>query len=152
MEQKFIAQKYLGKINNIQDEVAKVVNIHLYTEHVINKIMSRKKKNPNKHIHERSSFIVKLDLLYNMDLIPQELYENINKLNTLRNKCAHNLDYDFEGMDCNYNMTNEFWYPKESFKPFNLEILGLDNRLYWIGTFTFIWLFNHSINKLEIPV
>ncbi|PDY05746.1 hypothetical protein COM66_10910 [Bacillus cereus] len=152
MSQDFIAQKYIDKLSNIQDEVALVVNIHLFTEHVINRIMKEKKKNPNQHIIERSSFVVKLDLLYNMDLIPKELYENINKLNTLRNKCAHNLDYDFVGMDCNYNMTNEVFDPKKPFPSINLEKLNLKDRLGWIGGFTFGWLVNHSIFKLGLQV
>lgn len=48
------------------------------------------------------TFAVKLDLCYEMGLVSDFLYENIQALNSLRNKMVHNLDVDFKDLKLHF--------------------------------------------------
>jgi hypothetical protein len=143
---KEIGPKFLDKLKNIQDNAALVVTIHLYTEYWINRILEDKKKNPGKIVKNDSSYLVKLDFIYNMGFITENIFWNLQKLNKLRNNCAHKLDYDFVGMDCNYKLPI-------SLGGMDLEdIKNIHDRLVWIGVATFIVLHNHCLDILKIEV
>ncbi|OIK13578.1 hypothetical protein BIV60_13875 [Bacillus sp. MUM 116] len=141
---KEIGPKFLDKLKLIQDNAALVVTIHLYTEYWINRILKEKKKNPGEIVKNESSYSVKLDFVYNMGFITDQLFSNLKKLNKLRNKCAHQLDYDFVDMDCNYTL---FSIPDD----IKLDkIQNIHDRLVWIGIATFGVLHNHCMTNLNI--
>ena len=95
-------QKYFVKLSSVKEPIILVLTIHLYTEFWINKLIELRSPNPKEILDRNYVFAIKLMLVYNMGLIPEQLYLNIKKLNTLRNKYAHNLDYDFTKSDLNY--------------------------------------------------
>lgn len=101
-----MVREFINRLHNIDDPAAIVVTIHLFCENALNQLMKQKKKTPDKYITEQSAFIVKLDLCFNMGLINESLFINLVKLNTLRNRCAHKVDVDFNKIDHNYWMGN----------------------------------------------
>jgi DNA-binding MltR family transcriptional regulator len=50
------------------------------------------------------SSAVKLNIVYNMGLIDDLLYKNLVKLNSLRNKYAHNLGYVVTESDLSFDL------------------------------------------------
>ena len=83
--------------NADENPVGFIVQIHLYIEHGMDYLIFKNCKNQNK-IRKYYHFAKKLDLLYEMELLNQVLYDNIQVLNTLRNKLVHNLELDYEAI------------------------------------------------------
>lgn len=105
-ETKTTVSEFLDRLRKIEDPAAIVVTTHLFCEHAINRLLLEKKKTGNKYIKDKSSFLIRLDLCFNMGLISDEIFYNLIKLNDLRNKCAHNLYVDYSKIDHNYHMFN----------------------------------------------
>ncbi|NIK74984.1 hypothetical protein FHS15_000082 [Paenibacillus castaneae] len=136
-----LAREFINRLHKIDDPAAIVVTIHLFCENALNQLMKQKKKTPDKYITEQSAFLVKLDLCYNMGLLNEPMFNNLVKLNTLRNKCAHKVDVDFDKIDHNYwmgNVEDKIGSNEKSFKD-NLVLIGvvtygiLHNHLAGIG-------------------
>ncbi len=126
--------KYFEKLSLIEEPTTKVLTIHLYTEFWINKLIDLSSPKPQEILNRNLNFSIKLILIYNMGLIPEQLYLNIKKLNKLRNKYAHNLDYEFTKSDLNYVYSNG----KNISKYIQNETT---RRIFmFIGAATFEWL------------
>lgn len=137
-------EEFISRLKKIGDPSAMIVTIHLFCEHALNELMKVKKRNPGKFITDNSSFVVKLDLCYNMNLINQELFENLVKLNRLRNKCAHTLNVNFSKIDHNYNTFDIPGVDIESATP-------TTNKIVQIGMVTYVLLHN-LLNQMGIKV
>ena len=84
-----------------------------------------------------------------MELIPERLYENIKKLNKLRNGYAHKLDYDFLKSNLDFFDPDHPTNIKEIKKLLannKKTSVAYKNALLWIGVLTFGWLNNHCKN------
>lgn len=141
LETKSAGQEFIDRLRKIDDPAAIIVTTHLFCENALNELMKAKKKTPGQFIKEDSAFVVKLDLCFNMGLISEELFINLNKLNKLRNKCAHKVHVDFTTIDHNYNM-------------FNTEgkidkLPTIKDKLVMIGVVTYGPLHNH-LNSMGI--
>jgi hypothetical protein len=84
------------KLNGHYEQISTLLITHLYVEYFINFLIKRYFKLSAKILddHNRYTFSVKLDLIYEKDFIPEWLYFNIRKLNKIRNEFSHNLDFD----------------------------------------------------------
>lgn len=140
-DKKFIAQDYLNRLSDVKDPIAQVVTIHLFTEHYLDHMLRSVSKNPDK-LPKRMSYKQKLDILNSLISLPEGLYNNICKLNNLRNECAHNLDFDFSNADYNYDLSILNSIARENFG--DLSKVNLWNRLMWVGIVTFGWLNNYD--------
>ncbi|MGH4140739.1 hypothetical protein [Clostridium sp.] len=142
--EKFIQEnlhKYFQKLSSVREPIVLVLTIHLYTEFWINKCIELCSPKPKEILDKNFVFSTKLMLVYNMGLIPEQLYLNIKKLNTLRNKYAHNLDYDFTKSDLNYIYSDG----KSVLEHLQGES---DWRIFMlIGASTFEWMANHVIKN-----
>jgi hypothetical protein len=84
-------------------------------------------------------------------LIPKKLYENISKLNKIRNLYVHNLDVDFTRVDLNFHDPEG----RVSIKKFKSENYfstppthaQIRNVVAWIGVVTFGWIHKSILEK-----
>lgn len=72
-----------------------ILRAHLYIEYELTEILNKTLKYPNE-LGTNINFSMKLKLLLALDAIPPELKDPIKHLNTLRNKYAHELNYQFD--------------------------------------------------------
>jgi hypothetical protein len=93
-----ITFEFIVRVRVHDDESAIILKGHLLVEYLLDKIIEQKCKAPNKILDDSRtySFSVKLQLVYSMGLLPDYLYENIVRINRLRNKLAHNLDFELD--------------------------------------------------------
>lgn len=73
-----------------------VVVSHFLVEYLLNRIISKKCRNPAKIL--KYTFSIKLDLLNAMKLLPEDVYNNIIILNKLRNAIVHTLETNIGDM------------------------------------------------------
>lgn len=138
-----IVATFADRLNTIKEPISAVVTIHLYTEYWIDLVIKNKTKTANKFL--KWSYASKLDLIYNLELIPEKLYQNLLKLNKLRNACAHNLNYDFKELDfTDYNLD-----PLDN-KVRNSELRDVLFQINVIGFVTFAWLNDHARKGLGL--
>jgi hypothetical protein len=69
-----------------------VVTGHFLIEYLLDKIIDTKCKDSEKF--RNYTFSIKLDILNAFNLIPDEVYKNINTINKIRNKLVHTLKVD----------------------------------------------------------
>lgn len=89
---------YMGRVGPKDDEIAILLKGHLLIEYLMNKVIEKKCRSPKKILEGTRvyTFSVKLQIIYSMSLIPEYLYDNINRVNQLRNKYAHTLDFNLD--------------------------------------------------------
>jgi len=136
-------QSYFDKLTYINNPMALTLTIHLYTEYWIDKLLEKFSPIGNNIINDRNyTFAIKLSIVYSMNLIPKQLYENIKKLNKLRNAFAHDLDFDIEKADFNYFLEDGT----------NLNSMIKKEELWrkfmFIGISTFEWLATLTYEKI----
>ncbi len=74
-------------------ELGSILKAHLFIERVIDSLIKEKLKNPDSLFKNQISFNVKLDFAHSLGVIPDRLLSPIKGLNSIRNKYAHNLEY-----------------------------------------------------------
>ncbi|WP_315765658.1 MULTISPECIES: hypothetical protein [unclassified Bradyrhizobium] len=73
-----------------------LLQAHLYFDHVITKTLEDALKNPDAINMRRNSFSQKLQLISAMGLLPAELISPVEFINGLRNRIAHDLDFEID--------------------------------------------------------
>ncbi len=98
------------------------------------------------------SFSVKLNIVYAMKLIPENLYQNIKKLNKLRNEYGHNLEVDFLRVDLNYKSPNEAFNMNDFRKKWVNPIPPdeVTNVIHFIMLLTLGWLHSWILHKKDV--
>ena len=93
-----ITLEFVVRVRLHDDEVAITLKGHLLIEYLINKIIEQNNKTSQSKLEKSRNytFAKKLQLVYSMGLIPDYLFDNINRINRLRNTLAHNLSFDLE--------------------------------------------------------
>jgi hypothetical protein len=81
------------------DMLALVIRGHIYLEHVLIQTLSEEMARPDEMEMRRLSFPSKLDLGIAMGLIDGTWRPAVNRINEMRNKMAHRLEYNFEDRD-----------------------------------------------------
>jgi hypothetical protein len=95
-----VGQECIRRLRLIRDPVAFVITLHLFCEHWLNRILL--KCCPAYDLTDLQ-FSRKLRIVFAMEKIPKTLFENLERLNRLRNAVAHGLDFDFTKMDLDYH-------------------------------------------------
>ncbi len=139
------------------DPVAVVLTTHLFTEHWLNQILRRFCPNFDLTDYRKTelTYAQKLHVIYSLDKLPKELFENLKRLNKLRNNIAHDIDFDLTKMDLNYHpfplIGSEFVVSgfKPSYDPAAKQH-HLFNVLGLIAAHTLFWLQDYSINTLGL--
>tara|TARA_B100002003_G_C14037265_1_gene499833 strand:+ start:329 stop:928 length:600 start_codon:yes stop_codon:yes gene_type:complete len=73
-----------------------IIQAHLYLDHVISQMLTEALLRPQEIDADRMSFDAKLRLVRAMGLVPDELAGAPRKINKLRNRLAHDLDYELD--------------------------------------------------------
>ena len=96
-----ITFEYIARLKFREDELGSIIKGHLLVEFILNRLISQKCKSPQKILDDHRSypFSVKLQLLYSMNLLPTHIFQNINRINKVRNQLAHNLEIEIEELD-----------------------------------------------------
>ena len=94
---KILHTNYLKDICSIDEPRILTIVIHLYIENFIEEIIKKKIKRSSKIL--KYSFKQKLEILYSMDIIPENFYEDINFINNTRNNYAHKLNFTINNFD-----------------------------------------------------
>ena len=84
---KFILETSKGDILQV------VLRGHLYIEHELTTIIKRQLENPDHYIKDGMMFAQKLNLAYALGCLNKDEKAAYAKLNTIRNKYVHELDY-----------------------------------------------------------
>lgn len=145
-------------IQNAKEPITVILTTHLFVEYALNHLIEYNCKNSKKILDDsnRWTFSMKLELCFQLNLIEEYLYQNIIKLNKLRNAYAHNLKVNFREMDLEYidpkkrvNLAN--WKNDGTMKPVpsNHDII---DAVIWIGALTFEPLHNKIVGKEQLNV
>lgn len=85
--------KKVGKRLRLNNRGTQVLNAHLALDHVLTVFLNDQFISAKKVRTDRMSFNQKADLLYSLGKLPQENHYWAKKVNSLRNKLAHELDF-----------------------------------------------------------
>lgn len=91
---------YIMMIGYHPNSLTLVVAGHFLIEYLMNKILSNKCRSANKII--KYSFSTKVEFLNAMNLLPDDLYKNVKKLNQIRNKMVHTLEINLKNKDMDF--------------------------------------------------
>jgi hypothetical protein len=76
------------------DRWQQLLQAHLYFDHVITRMLEEALPNPDAMKLRRTTFSQKVQLLTAMDLLPSSLVPPVEYINSLRNKIAHQLNFE----------------------------------------------------------
>jgi hypothetical protein len=80
-----------------------LLQAHLYLDHIVTLLLNEALLNPEAINLSRMGFSQKLQLLIAMNIIPAELVAVIESVNGLRNKIAHDLNFEIdEKTECDF--------------------------------------------------
>ena len=82
-------------------ELAHILKSHLYIEQILERLIKKKIPKPNHLFKNQISFSLKLDLALSLNAIPEKYVGPIKSLNGIRNKYAHNANYQVTFDDLN---------------------------------------------------
>ena len=138
---RFITKEWLDKIKKLPDPLTMTISTHLMTEYGINYLIQENVINPKSILKNRDfTFSIKLEICFQNSLIPEYLYNNIRKLNKIRNKYAHQLNaddisnWDLDFIDIQKRCNLNDYKKKENIPKSTNDILAV---IVWIGLFTF---------------
>ena len=94
---KVLSTNYFKDIFTTKDTRTLILIIHLYLEHIISAIIKEKFVNYEEIIDFR--FFQKVKILRATDIITDNISNDILYINSIRNKFAHNLNYDASFID-----------------------------------------------------
>ena len=142
-----MGKECIRRIAALADPTATILVTHLFTEHWLNQILQ--KFCPHEDLTD-FNYSRKLRVAYGIGRIPMKLYENLKKLNKLRNNMAHQLDFDFTTMDLGYHPTNPD-FALTGFKPSydpNAKQHHVMNVTKCVFADTYMWLHGHCVKEL----
>jgi hypothetical protein len=74
-------------------ELSSILKAHLFVERLIDSLIENKLTNPASFFKNQISFSLKLDIAHSLGIIPDRMLSTIKSLNGIRNKYAHDLNY-----------------------------------------------------------
>jgi len=126
------------------DELTIILKGHLIVEYMLDKIVNDKFSKPSKIL--KYNFYKKLEILYSLDFIPKYLFSNIENLNEIRNKYAHDYRYNLQITDLFfYDTNNNLIKPTPKLKKYSIRS---NARSYCV--LILVQLRNHLLEKLNI--
>ena len=116
--------------------------------------MQKKFAKPKKILENRDfTFSIKLEICFQNGFLPETLYNNIKKLNKIRNKYAHQLevidisDWDLDFYDSQNRCNLNDFKKKGNIPKSNKDFLAI---MVWIGLFTFGELHKLILDKYVV--
>src|SRR6266571_1922759 len=96
---------YIVRLRHHTDELGLVVQGHLLIEFVVNGMIRRGLSKPTNILNDHRSytFAVKLQILYSTGHLPEHIFRNIRRINSIRNHLAHKLDW--KSLDLDYKFS-----------------------------------------------
>jgi hypothetical protein len=76
-----------------------LLQAHLYFDHVLSQLLVEALANPDAIDAHRMSFLQKLQLIRALGLLPDDLASSVEFINGLRNKIAHDLNFEISDKD-----------------------------------------------------
>ena len=106
---KDITYHYISRLRHHTDELGIVVQGHLLIEFVLNEIVRRKLKSPTAILgdHRSYTFSIKARLLYSAGFLPSHVFRNIQRVNAIRNRLAHRLQWSTLKLDYRFSRHDE---------------------------------------------
>jgi hypothetical protein len=83
----------------IGDDFAAAIRGHLYLEHILMTFIHAALEKPDAVSLDRMQFPIKVDLAIALGLMSENLAPPLKKINSFRNKVAHNLKYQMSDAD-----------------------------------------------------
>lgn len=92
---------FIARLRYHEDELGLIIKGHLLVEFIIDQVILKRCKSPKDILKDSRAypFSVKLQIVYSMGLVPNNIYQNIRKINRIRNELAHNLEIDYRKID-----------------------------------------------------
>jgi hypothetical protein len=142
-----IGNQMLFRLGQSTDPTAFVLTIHLFCEYWLNLILT--KFCPHRDL-TKHSFFTKLEIAFATGKIPKPLFENLQKLNALRNQISHELDFDFTTMNLDYHPTHPLFKAKEYRPSYAADAKQhhIFNVLSVVMADTYWNLHNHCVREL----
>ena len=143
-----VGKECIRRIASLTDPTAFILVTHLFTEHWLNQILLE--FCPLEDLTD-FTYARKLRVARAIGKLPEKLFQNLQKLNKLRNDIAHQIDFDFTKMDLNYHPTNpDFALP--GFKP-SYDLTANQHHVLNVvkGVFadTYVWLHTHYLETTK---
>ena len=92
--------EYLKQCGNVKDPILLVLRVHLYCEYLMDRIIGACVKRPNRLLRDaRLSFFQKIRLIHAFNVLPDDLIDALDGLNSVRNDCAHDLNKEITMRD-----------------------------------------------------
>ena len=86
-------------VNPRLDSVLMVLKAHLLAEYYIDQLISLEIRRGDIILNNSFNFYQKLIVIKSLDLMENYLWDSIEALNRLRNRCAHDMDYKISETD-----------------------------------------------------
>lgn len=101
--------EFVLRLRANDDEATIILVSHLLIESLLDKIIQIKCKSPKKILddHVTYCFSVKLQIIYAMGLLPDNIFNNIVRINKFRNKFSHNIEIDINPNDMLIDLDNK---------------------------------------------
>lgn len=155
---RMISRRLLEMFESTNEPVATVVGIHLLVDHGLRYLISEATSSPPPVMKRLLSlrFEDKARLLCDLGLIPEELRDNHAKLNEIRRRYVHHLDFDLSELS---RGELDFYDPENrvTVRDFQGQLSSPStneescNVLAWVGMLTFGWQHNLIIEKYLGP-
>lgn len=144
---KQIGNEMVSRLLALNDPTAIVITLHLFTEYWLNEVL--RKFCPLRDLTNYRYF-KKLEIAYAMGKLTEDIYHNLKALNSVRNKIAHDIDYDLRTMDLDYKGCQPGWELsayKPSYDPQSKQH-HIRNVIVGIMAVTYVPLHNHCVKEL----
>lgn len=131
-----------------EDFLQIILRGHLYIEHEIVEIIKLHFKKSHIFLRDKPSFVTKLNLVCALDIIPEVNKGAYNQLNTIRNKYAHQLNYELKADSFNDFIKYFKKYELKNFKN-DLEKEDIDLIDKMRSSISFLWSYTRLLHKKE---
>jgi hypothetical protein len=123
-----LGSEFMKHIYDDKNPMSLTLKSHLFIENFLDEIIRKKFKKPEILFKRREiTFSVKNDLLYANNYLTEDLYNDITRINSLRNKFAHNLLFDI----ADYDITKlKYMESIKNIKAINIETKRVVNTYY----------------------
>ena len=106
---KDITVEYISRIRHHEDILGVVLKGHLLIEHLLDLLIEKGMKQPKPILddHRTFSFSVKSRLVFEAGLIDEPIFDNIMRVNRIRNDLAHNLSINEDKVDFKFSQIKD---------------------------------------------
>ena len=92
-------KKFIKTINPKSDGVTMILRSHLLAEHYLDQFIGSGIPRGDFIIDRNFTFVQKLIIVKSLDVIPSYILDSLKNLNTVRNQCAHVINYKISEND-----------------------------------------------------